>query len=534
MTNPKLATTSAFGGRSYEHPVSGLSYPSVTTVLNTIGKGDALKHWAANIVAEYAVKNKATWIALDDAAAIDLLKREPMRSLDRASNRGTNVHAIAEAYATTGSMPEWADSIDGYVKALKLFFEDHRPEPVLIESTVFNEEVGYAGSFDLVCKLDAFPDALVMLDYKTSKAIYPDTAAQLAAYAFAPEYADINSKIHPMPKCDRAVIVRFASDGTYEVKEADLQAGWTYFKAVRVLHDLPTKDLLIKGKVRAVEVEPEKRDALATWLRARVLNIKENFPDALQQLIKSWSPMLPTFKSEHVHTMTELATIERMLNEIEGEHSIPFVAGNPRVIAAKEAKTAKKPATPAVAPKRPPVNKFPPVKATPASTKPTAKTPAKAGVTKAPAKPVVAEKGNDVKGDMAVSASEVDKLRTRLSKSSKKVQDTAARLAKQANAAKVPISLSGKPSLRRVLLVSAMLDALIQGEGSPDLLDAVMWHINVRNDKSLDSLGADLGVLTLDQIQQMSSVLVEIKKGTMAVTYNKTTNLFKVQKVSKK
>ena len=102
MTSPKLATTTT-KGRMYTHPTTGASFPSVTTVLGVVGKGDALKHWAAGEVAKYAVKMKDTWLALDDQAAVDLLKREPLRSLDRAASRGTDVHAIAEAYARTGT-----------------------------------------------------------------------------------------------------------------------------------------------------------------------------------------------------------------------------------------------------------------------------------------------------------------------------------------------------------------------------------------------------------------------------------------------
>lgn len=510
-------------------------YPSVTTVLNVIGKGDALKNWAAGEVAKYAVKEKDKWVGLDDEAAIDLLKREPLRSLDRASNRGTSVHAIAQAYSTTGAMPVWADGIDGYVKALKRFFDEHQPTPVLIESTVFNETVGYAGSFDMICKLDVFGDALVMLDYKTSKAVYPDVAAQLAAYAFAPEYADDNNKMHPMPKCERAVVVRFAADGTYEVVEANLQKGWEYFQAVRVVHGIPTKELLA-GKVKANVIPPERAEELATWMRARVLNIKENFPAALQQLITLWSPMIPTFKTDHQHSTTELALIEKMLNTIEGDHSIPFVDGNPRATAKGPKKEAAKPKKPPAKPPTKvlntgPVNKYPAAKQGAAVKDVAAKPAATSTVTKTTAtKTVKAVKGDgDKDDDLTVDASEVDKIRDRLSRAKPKVQAAASQIAKDANATKHSISLSGKPSLRRVLIVTAMLDGLIQGDGSPDLLDAVIRHVGFE----FDTVGGALGAMTIEEIQKVSSVLSEIKKNTLAVTYDKNKNQFKVQKARK-
>jgi len=460
MTSPKLATTT-YQGRLYTHPITGAQYPSVTTVLNVVGKGDALKHWAAGEVAKYAVKMKNTWLELDDQAAVDLLKREPLRSLDRAATRGTDVHAVAETFARTGVLPTWADEINGYVEALRAFFAQHQPTPVLVEATVFNSTIKYAGSFDMVCKLPQYGDELVILDYKTSKAIYPDVAAQLSAYANGEEYIGDDGVARPMPKITRGVAVRFAKDGDYEVIECDIDKGWQYFCAVRAVHNLPTKPLLL-GKLSAPVLDPaavvDKKDNL----RKRIEYIKTNYPDALAELLRTWSPAMPTFKTDHVHTMQQLNDIERMLIQIEATHSVQFMHL----------------ATP---PKRPPT-------------------------AKPPAQPAVDE--SQTVDELLVSESHVELLRLRLNKNSKAIKDTARELAKQASAAKRTISLSGKPSVRRALIVEFILDALEPVDGTTELIDKVLSQTSIQRD---DTLGATLGKCTIEQIIQMSELLTSGK-----------------------
>jgi hypothetical protein len=453
----------------YTHPVTGKSYPSVTTVLGTVGKGEALKHWAAAEVAKYAVKNSATWLNLDEQAAIDLLKREPLRFLDRAASRGTDVHAIAETYAKTGSMPAYAAEIGGYVDALRSFFEQHQPEPVLVEATVFDDVVGFAGSFDMVCKMPAFGDELVILDYKTSKAIYPEVAAQLAAYAHAAEYVLDDNTVHKMPKITKGVAVRLAGDGTYEVIGCDIEEGWRYFQQVRLVHEINTKSMLL-GRVVTPAIDDNAVNDKIERLKLRIANIRETAPQALAVLAASWPIGVPTFKSEHRHTMSELHAIERVLNTVEGDHDVPF------------------PKLPVSQPKQPPKAK-------------------RVEPDKLPSEGVT------------VDPDQIAKLRERLNKSDVLVKEVARALAKQASEAKRSISLSGKPSLRRYLLVELMLDALDLGEGDPGIVEALLRE----HSEITTTLGAALGGLDIEQITKMSTTLKQIKNGEVAIQYNNDT-----------
>jgi hypothetical protein len=481
MTSPKLAKTTR-SGRVYQHPTTGAEYPSVTTVLGIVGKGEALKHWAAAEVAKFAVNNRDSWLQLDNAAAIDLLKREPLRFLDRAASRGTDVHALAEAYAKTGVLPQWAESISGYVDALRRFFDEHQPRPVLVEYTVFNSEIGYAGSFDMVCELDAFDGATVMLDYKTSKAIYPDVAAQLAAYANATEYIDDNNQPQPLPKMQHAVAVRLAADGTYQMVQCDIEAGWRYFKAIRSVYDIPTKPLLVGDVQPPLSRNVENRAQLRQRLVARIAWMRDNQQDAFAALVSAWTPDIVTFKNDYQHNSVELARIERMISDIEREHSVPF---HDAVISKHEQPTPTPVATPT----------------------------------------------KDTSDEIAVTPGEVEKVRKKLSEVSEPTRETVKKIAQQANRAKHNISLNGKPSLRRVLLADMLIDMVEESEGNTDVLDAAMRYVHVRTDRTL---GYDVGVLTIEAITKMSALLAALRSGKAALEYQQQHERFDFIEASQK
>jgi hypothetical protein len=133
--------------------------------------------------------------------------------------------------------------------------------------------------------------------------------------------------------------------------------------------------------------------------------------------------------------------------------------------------------------------------------------------------------------DVAIDEETVLRLRAKLAKTNKTVQESAKQLAKEASAARRSISLSGKPTMRRAMLVEMMIDALCEGDGSPSLISAMIDVSGYRTD---EPLGAILGGLDVEQITQMSTMLSWIKDGTMAITYNNETNTFSVQKAVQK
>lgn len=476
MTSPKHAKTTQ-RGRLYTNPVTGDTYPSVTTILGQIGKGEALKWWAAGEVARYAVEHLDTWTNLDQQAAIDLLKREPLRSLNRAADRGTDVHAIADRYAKTGEIGEITQH-NGYVEALVRFFQDHQPLPILAEYTVFGD--GYAGSFDMVCRLPALDNRLVVLDYKTSKAIYNDTAAQLAAYANAAEYIDENDRLHPMPKVDTGVVVRFAADGEYEVREMNLDNGWQLFQAAKAIY-LATSQKLDIGNVAATHNHDNQQHR--TNLIERVTYIQANHPELMSMLTDNWIHNLPPLSSDQPIERHQLAVLDRVVSKAEAECEAPF---NP---------------APVQTPPRRPV------------------------------KPPAVRSESHVSDTIEISPKQIDEIRALVNTAPKEVKTAIQATTKEAQNAGTTLSLNGKPTLRRVACADLML-LIYMADCSDDrrYMRTLLEHHQFFN----TDIGTSLGRLDLPGISLLGETHNHVQNGTAELTYNHTTDQFSITESTQK
>ncbi len=159
--------------------------PSVTTVIKLIDKSGPLVGWAKRETAACAVRNLDALLAMREAggadAAISWLKTIPDYQRDRAADRGTSVHAIAEQIVR-GQEPEVPAELAGYVDAYRRFLATWRPTFVAVEQMVCSLRHGYAGTFDAIAVIDG---ERWLLDIKTSAGTYAETALQLAAYAAA-------------------------------------------------------------------------------------------------------------------------------------------------------------------------------------------------------------------------------------------------------------------------------------------------------------------------------------------------------------
>lgn len=198
-TNPVRKDSKS--GRFYE--VDGDLYPSVTHVLGAINK-PALVNWAANtertLVSESACKlyeHCCTLAAPMQRAAFafnlaSMLGKEKahQKELAKAGDIGTQAHKLIEWTMRTALKAEAGPKPVVSDKALWAFmaFEDWARsvalKPILIERTVFSKVHRYAGTMDLLARVNG---ATTLVDFKTSKAVYPEMFLQLAAYAVALE-----------------------------------------------------------------------------------------------------------------------------------------------------------------------------------------------------------------------------------------------------------------------------------------------------------------------------------------------------------
>ena len=214
MTQPKLAFNVRGKGRHYTHPVTGDVVPSITNVIGVLSK-EALPRWAAKMVAEQAWKMRHSLDGLGEDEAVDVLKGSPWRNSGRAANRGTSVHDYLEAAANGDPLPTLEGDAARYRKAADEFLTKWEPTFHRTEVTVFGD--GYAGTADFIATIGG---RFLLGDYKTSKALYPEIALQLAAIRYAHSIVAPDASIEATPRYDGCVGVLLTPDGC-QVREID-------------------------------------------------------------------------------------------------------------------------------------------------------------------------------------------------------------------------------------------------------------------------------------------------------------------------
>ena len=178
-------------------------YPSVTTVLGIVDK-PLLIPWATKKCAEYVAAHWEAGKAYDQPTIDATLKAAKNRHKwlkDEAADLGTKAHDLVERISKgqdvqTDGMDE---RIQNAVKAYREWWAEQTLVPVVTERRVASSAHGYAGTLDGV-----FEDPhgrLLLVDYKTSNAVYETYLLQVAAYAYG--YAEQEGA-----EIDGAVIVR--------------------------------------------------------------------------------------------------------------------------------------------------------------------------------------------------------------------------------------------------------------------------------------------------------------------------------------
>lgn len=141
-------------------------YPSVTSVLNYFPKNQFFHSWLKD------VGHNSEIIA------------------NKAAGEGTQTHSAIERFIN-GEEISWIDefgnakySLEVWKMILKFaeFWNTHKPELIATEYHVFSDVSKYAGTVDLVVRIDK---KLWLIDIKTSNSLHTAHNLQLAAYAMA-------------------------------------------------------------------------------------------------------------------------------------------------------------------------------------------------------------------------------------------------------------------------------------------------------------------------------------------------------------
>jgi len=229
--------------------------PSVTTVLGILNKPQlvwwGMQRGVEGVIDLFAKGVLATAFDWDidqerivvgndfatEAMIVDALKEHKLtvnHRLEKASERGVNVHDALEAWAATGVMPrpaEFPENERPYVEGLLKFLTDVDPTPIRQEVMVGSVEHGFAGRFDLVMGVTGVREytsrcypkradkretlhlsttPTILADLKTSRGTYATHHLQLAAY----ELAAVEGGY---PATDAQAVIHVTDTGKYEL-----------------------------------------------------------------------------------------------------------------------------------------------------------------------------------------------------------------------------------------------------------------------------------------------------------------------------
>lgn len=161
--NPELKQINFLDRRVYKRS-EGVYYPSVTTILQYMPKNKFFDNWLKDV-----------------GHSADIIMR-------KAGKEGTQVHEAAEKLVL-GEEVSWMDDYGNakysqivWEMILKFadFWTTHKPELISTEQFIWSDKYKYAGTADLVVKMDG---EIWLLDLKTSNNLHRSYDLQLAAYA---------------------------------------------------------------------------------------------------------------------------------------------------------------------------------------------------------------------------------------------------------------------------------------------------------------------------------------------------------------
>jgi len=175
--------------------------PSVTEIIgDCTDKSGALTQWAANMCVVY-IKEQAHYDKdTDEYTLYSELLNEARFNFRKVSQKaldiGSEVHDAIEVFLKRelarkdDGKPHWAITDPVYAKlsrqamnsfnAFNAWQKEHNLKPIALEQTVYGKD--WAGTLDFY---GYFNDKLYVIDWKSSKAHYPEMRYQVAAYRWA-------------------------------------------------------------------------------------------------------------------------------------------------------------------------------------------------------------------------------------------------------------------------------------------------------------------------------------------------------------
>lgn len=260
-------------GRMYD--IDGTLYPSVTTILQAIGK-PALVNWAAKVEREMVLEVSAglyqdapigkrmsvsAWITSMQSRLTRTKAHQ--KELAKASEIGSQAHALIEwnlkarMLQQPGPPPKITDKAQWSFMAWEDWAKSVELKPIFVEQVVYSEKHGYAGTLDLLAEVNG---KLTVLDWKTGKAIYCEAHLQNAAYRQA-----IREMGHGDPV--QGIIVRLPkveTDPEFEAVEAlpEAECFDVFLNTLRLWHWTTKMDKWKSAEEENPDLQPKLEQSL--------------------------------------------------------------------------------------------------------------------------------------------------------------------------------------------------------------------------------------------------------------------------------
>lgn len=209
--------------------------PSVTGIIKLIDKSGPLVGWAKRETAASAIRNHDALTALikegGPEAAVNWLKTIPDYQRDRAADRGTSVHQIAEQIIRGTPPADIPEELAPYINAYLGFIRTWSPRWIAVEQMVCSLRHHYAGTFDAIAGIG---NERWLLDIKTSTGVYSETALQLAAYGAADFIGRPGDpRRYRVPRAQRFGVIHVVPEGAELVPYAVDRGTFTTFLRAR-------------------------------------------------------------------------------------------------------------------------------------------------------------------------------------------------------------------------------------------------------------------------------------------------------------
>lgn len=170
-------------GRGHGYTLDGEKILGVTTALDTMDK-PALKRWYAEQAAKRAVDEWDRLAELPVSERLEYIKWGGRDAVRAAALRGTEIHDLGQKLAD-GLEVDVPDEHRGPVEAYARWLDEWEVETFATETPLASVTHRYGGTADLWGRVGKLGGALCLLDVKTGKGVYDETALQLAAYRYS-------------------------------------------------------------------------------------------------------------------------------------------------------------------------------------------------------------------------------------------------------------------------------------------------------------------------------------------------------------